>query len=87
MRPEDAGANCAYGGQRMDLWVDLNDNGILDTGVETGETAFICTPAPAVGGTSSNGCCSVVRTEASAHEPAWVLLLIGGVWAIRRRRR
>ncbi|SEK78699.1 Uncharacterized protein SAMN05216359_10377 [Roseateles sp. YR242] len=43
---ESAGANCAYGGQRLQSGLDSNRNGVLDI-TEVLATSFICSAAPA----------------------------------------
>jgi len=37
----DAGSNCPSGGERIDVWIDKNGNGMLDDG-ELQQTAFVC---------------------------------------------
>ena len=44
MNPEPAGANCPQGGMRIDTGVDLNDNGVLESG-EIDQTGFACNGA------------------------------------------
>lgn len=39
--PEPAGANCANGGQRVDVGIDANQNGTLEAG-EIQQTAYVC---------------------------------------------
>jgi len=43
---ESAGANCAYGGQRVQSGQDANRNGVLDAG-EVSSTSYVCSAAPA----------------------------------------
>lgn len=43
---ESAGANCAYGGQRVQSGQDANRNGVLDA-AEVTSTAYACSAAPA----------------------------------------
>jgi len=43
---EPAGANCPYGGQRVQSGVDSNRSGVLDAG-EVSSTAYLCSAAPA----------------------------------------
>src|SRR5882724_3317218 len=50
--PEPAGANCAAGGQRIDIGVDTNENGTLDP-TEIQSTAYACSGAR--GPTGMNG--------------------------------
>jgi N-acetylneuraminic acid mutarotase len=41
MTPEPAGANCAAGGERIDVGIDLNGDGILEPN-EIKQTAYVC---------------------------------------------
>ena len=43
---EPAGANCGYGGQRVQSGQDANRNGVLDAG-EVAATSYVCSAAPA----------------------------------------
>ncbi|WAC73808.1 hypothetical protein OU995_03460 [Roseateles sp. SL47] len=43
---EAAGANCTYGGQRVQSGLDTNRNGVLDSG-EVTTTTYLCSAAPA----------------------------------------
>lgn len=43
---EPSGPNCAYGGERIDSGLDLNDNGGLDAN-EITSTKYVCNGAPA----------------------------------------
>jgi len=52
--PEPAGANCAFGGQRIDAGIDANGNSVLDPGEAT-STDYICNgsdglPTPVITG-------------------------------------
>lgn len=48
---EPAGANCPYGGTKLEFGIDLNDNGVLDVGEILGAlTRFVCNGAPGVAG-------------------------------------
>lgn len=44
--PEPAGANCTYGGTRVQNGVDANASGTLDA-AEVAQTAYVCNPSPA----------------------------------------
>ena len=48
MTPESAGSNCANGGTRIDVGVDHNSNGVLETS-EIDQTQYVCD-----GGSSNN---------------------------------
>ena len=48
MTPESAGSNCANGGTRIDVGVDDNSNGVLET-TEIDQTQYVCD-----GGSSNN---------------------------------
>ncbi len=53
--PELAGANCAYGGVRIETGIDANDDGVLqDSEVSAGQTQFLCEP-PGVGACAPGG--------------------------------
>ncbi|MBS2021247.1 MAG: C-type lectin domain-containing protein [Deltaproteobacteria bacterium] len=43
--PEPAGANCAFGGERIDVGIDTNDDGKLET-PEITQTTFVCNRDP-----------------------------------------
>jgi OmcA/MtrC family decaheme c-type cytochrome len=65
--PEPAGANCPYGGTRLDVGIDSNSNGALDpTEVSATGTSYVC---------SDRGKNSLVRTAA---EPAGTHCPLGG---------
>ncbi len=44
---EPAGANCAEGGEAIEIGLDVNDNGTLDAG-EITSTSYVCAAAPGV---------------------------------------
>lgn len=74
---EPAGANCLAGGQRLDVGIDADGNGVVE-GDEIEDSSFLC---------DGSGGCSVSPTGAG--EPAGWLLLVGvafGLLALRRRR-
>ena len=50
--PEPAGPNCSTGGQRIDVGIDTNGNGVLDTG-EIQHTAYVCNGTSSSSGTST----------------------------------
>ncbi len=54
---ESAGANCEFGGQRVEAGLDANDNGQLDAG-EVESTTYVCDAAP-----GSDGVDYLVRTS------------------------
>ncbi len=46
LTPESPGANCAYGGQRVQSGLDRDNNGVLSVG-EVTSTSYLCSAAPA----------------------------------------
>ena len=56
MTPESAGSNCANGGARIDVGVDDNSNGVLETS-EIDQTQYVCD-----GGSSNNTMLSTTST-------------------------
>jgi hypothetical protein len=68
---EPAGANCANGGAKIEVGLDANNNGILDSGeVNTSLTKYVCN------GISSNGYNSLINTT---NEPAGTNCTNGGI--------
>ena len=47
---EEAGANCTYGGHKLDSGADTDTDGVLDAD-EVSATQYICTPEPSTQGT------------------------------------
>jgi hypothetical protein len=69
---EPAGANCAYGGSRIESGIDADNNGTLEAGEVTG-VQYACNGAPgasgsdgAQGANGSPGLTSLVRIDAEA---------------------
>jgi CSLREA domain-containing protein len=50
--PEPVGANCLYGGSRLDLGEDTDFDGALNAG-ELASTAYLCNPEPPTDGSTS----------------------------------
>ena len=70
--PEPAGANCANGGQRVDVGIDANQNGTLDA-TEIDQTTYVCNGAN--GSDGSNGLNSLIDVTP---EPAGANCTVGG---------
>ncbi|HSD90930.1 MAG TPA: hypothetical protein VLB44_25575, partial [Kofleriaceae bacterium] len=60
--PEPAGANCPYGGTKIETGLDSNDNGMLDPGeVDAAATTYVCTFAPPGAISPSTGIVAAVK--------------------------
>lgn len=84
-------AECPGGGQRIDLGLDVDRDGVL-SGSEITESAFICKPEVEPedeDGDDDCDCRVVRRGSGSTDWPrlAQMLALVGGVGLMRRRRR
>ncbi len=75
---EPAGANCPAGGQRVDVGLDANGDGVLDAD-ERDDTIYVCNGTPGSGG----GCAATGGAAPLA--PAFILLLLA--FLPRRRLR
>jgi|GEM_PF-449824 len=54
LTPEPSGSNCATGGERIDIGVDTNNNGTLDTS-EVSSTSYTCNGATGPAGAAGAG--------------------------------
>ena len=76
MQDEAAGDNCAYGGQRFDVGLDLDDNGKLDD-AEIDQTSYVC-----------NGNPSASCQAGAMPLPVWSLaFFIGALRLVRRKQK
>lgn len=73
---EPAGANCPFGGTRIEEGVDSNNNGVLDAGeVDTAATSYVCTSGPPGALSPSTGIVATVKpngVSTSTTEPITV---------------
>jgi MYXO-CTERM domain-containing protein len=90
----DAGASCPAGGQKLEIGLDLNRNGQLDDEeVNAQLTRYVCngtaTAMEPQSGQASGGCSCAVASSRPTAVPAWMVVLVlgGGVWVRRRRKR
>ncbi|KAF5042881.1 hypothetical protein DSECCO2_508060 [anaerobic digester metagenome] len=68
---EPAGANCPYGGARLDFGVDINDNGTLDAAeILPTLTQFVCDGAPGSTGAQGPAGAAGVQGPAGPQGPA-----------------
>jgi hypothetical protein len=62
---EPAGANCAAGGQRIDVGVDLNGDGSLDVS-EIQATGYVCNAASTVDASAPPGSCHALKIQSTS---------------------
>lgn len=61
---EAAGANCPFGGTRVEYGLDANDNGVLDPNeVNTAATTYVCAFGPSGALSPSTGIVAAVKTN------------------------
>ena len=64
---EPAGANCPFGGTRIQTGLDANDNGTLDpTEVNAAATSYVCNVGPSGGISSSTGIVAAVKAVSTS---------------------
>ncbi|MBV9950093.1 MAG: hypothetical protein JOZ69_24850 [Myxococcales bacterium] len=69
LTPEPPGANCAAGGQRIDVGLDANGDGTLEPG-EVMQTAFVCNGALGSGDAGAGDATSEQTPDATADDGA-----------------